>query len=225
MSSSRICQRGVRKARARILDQDEIAALVAACPGDLQALVLASLYTGCRIGELRAMRRSAFNSEAGSLFVHATKTGRSRNIILSYEAVEFFAGITRGLDEKQLVFRRIDGLPWTITGHSARMRKVSADAGLDPAIVFHELRHTYASGLLMAGVSPFVVADQLGHADCTQVIKTYGHVSAAFAVDQIRRLSPRIAASPTGARKTPGKPVAPIDRHARRTRRAPAHQT
>jgi integrase len=193
--------RGVRKARARILDQAEIAALLDTCPGDLRQLVLASLHTGCRIGELRAMRRSSFNKAAGCLFVHATKTGRSRNIVLSHEAIAFFERMTRGLNENQLVFRTASNLPWTIAGHSARMRKAAAEARLEPPVVFHELRHTYASGLLMAGVSPFVVADQLGHADCTQVIKTYGHVSAAFAIDQIRRLSPQIEVVPTITRK------------------------
>lgn len=82
------------------------------------------------------------------------------------------------------------------------MRKASVDAALEPPVVFHESRHTYASRLIMAGVSPFVVADQLGHADCTQIIKTYGHVSAEFAVDQLRKLSPRVEATAAEIQKT-----------------------
>lgn len=187
--------RSVRKARARMLTKNEIAALLAVAPPDLKKLILGGLFTGCRVGELRALRPSNFNYEAGRLFVHATKTGRSRNVILSYEAISFFERATHGLGEQHLIFRTRECEPWAQAGHTWHMRKASADANLDPPVVFHDLRHTYASHLIMAGVSPFVVADQLGHADCTQVIKTYGHVSAEFAVDQVRSLSPRIEAS------------------------------
>lgn len=194
--------RSVRKSRKRFLNQDEIDALLKASPLDLRKLILAALFTGCRSGELLALRPSNFNYESGTLFVHATKTGRSRNIILSYEAISFFERLTHGLGEKHPVFRKRTGEPWGHRGYCYPMRKVSVDAALEPPVVFHELRHTYASRLIMAGVSPFVVADQLGHADCTQIIKTYGHVSAEFAVDQVRKLSPRVEATAAAIQKT-----------------------
>ena len=68
--------------------------------------------------------------------------------------------------------------------------------------MLQDLRHTYASNLIVAGVSPFVIADQLGHTDCTQIIKTYGHVSAEFAMEQRRRRSPLVVASASEARRT-----------------------
>jgi integrase len=194
--------RSVRKARKRILGHDEVEALLAASPADLRKLILGALFTGCRSGELLALRPSNFNYESGTLFVHATKTRRSRNVVLSYEAISFFERLTHGLGEKHPIFRKSNGEPWGHRGYCYLMRKTSVEAGLEPPVIFHELRHTYASGLIMAGVSPFVVADQLGHADCTQIIKTYGHVSAEFAVDQVRRLSPRIEATAAEVRKT-----------------------
>ncbi|MFN4228282.1 tyrosine-type recombinase/integrase [Parvibaculum sp.] len=194
--------RSVRKARKRILNRNEIDALLAASPPDLRELILGALFTGCRSGELLVLRPSNFNYVSGTLFVHATKTCRSRNVVLSYEAISFFERLTHGLGEKHPIFRKGNGEPWGHRGYCYLMRKASAAAGLEPPVVFHELRHTYASGLIMAGVSPFVVADQLGHADCTQIIKTYGHVSAEFAVDQVRKLSPRIEATAAQVRKT-----------------------
>lgn len=82
------------------------------------------------------------------------------------------------------------------------MRQASGGAGLNPPADFQDLRHTYASNLIMAGVSPFVISDELGHADCTQIIKTYGHVSADYAVEQIRHRSPLIVASVGEAERT-----------------------
>ena len=194
--------RHTRKARKRVLSDDEIKALLAAAPLDLRRLILGALFTGCRAGELRELRPSDFNYRAGSLFVHATKTGRSRNIVLSYEAISFFERLTEGLGEQHPIFYREGRKPWGRSLHTRPMRNASADAGLEVPVVFHDLRHTYASRLIMAGVSPFVVADQLGHADCTQLIKTYGHVSAEFAIEQVRERSPRVAASAAAVQKT-----------------------
>jgi hypothetical protein len=42
---------------------------------------------------------------------------------------------------------------------------------------FHDLRHTAATLLLEAGVSPLTVAQRLGHATPAVVMNTYGHVT------------------------------------------------
>ena len=42
----------------------------------------------------------------------------------------------------------------------------------------HDLRHSYATALLTAGVAIKTVADLLGHADATMVLRTYGHTLA-----------------------------------------------
>lgn len=194
--------RGVRKARSRILDGGEVKALLAAAPRDLGQLITGALLTGCRVGELLELRPSNFNYEAGRLFVHASKTGRSRNIILSYEGISFFERMTHCLGEKDPIFVMSSGRPWARRGYTGPMRLACLKAGLHPPAIFHDLRHTYASNLIMAGVSIFVVAEQLGHADCTQVIKTYGHISSHFATEQLRTLSPLVNTSRTAVRRT-----------------------
>ena len=193
--------RHTRKARKRVLNDDEIEALLAAAPLDLRRLILGALFTGCRAGELRELRPSDFNYRAGTIFVHATKTGRSRNIVLSYEAISFFEQLVHGLGDEHPIFHREGLKPWGYNLHTRPMRNASADAGFEMPVVFHDLRHTYASRLIMAGVSPFVVADQLGHADCTQLIKTYGHVSAEFAIEQVRERTPLVATSAAEVKK------------------------
>jgi integrase len=55
---------------------------------------------------------------------------------------------------------------------------------------FHELRHTYASTLVNAGVPLAYVAAQLGHTDTTMVEKYYGHLSPSALADSIRKLAP-----------------------------------
>ena len=48
------------------------------------------------------------------------------------------------------------------------MADICKAANLEP-LVFHELRHTYASGLVNRGVSLVFVAQQLGHRNTTMV--------------------------------------------------------
>ena len=45
-----------------------------------------------------------------------------------------------------------------------------------PVIRLHDLRHTHASHLLMAGVNVKVVSERLGHASVSFTLDTYGHV-------------------------------------------------
>ena len=54
-------------------------------------------------------------------------------------------------------------------------------AGIVPRIVFHGLRHTYAS-LSLQAAKPMTLLElslNLGHADTKQVERTYGHLAAA----------------------------------------------
>ena len=65
------------------------------------------------------------------------------------------------------------------------MEKAWDKAGIEP-VVFHELRHTYASDLIKRGVQLKILAEQLGHADTRMVEKHYGHLAQATKRDAIR---------------------------------------
>lgn len=56
-----------------------------------------------------------------------------------------------------------------------RLKKLLDDCGL-PSIRFHDLRHTFATMLLEAGVHPKVVSEMLGHSSITITLDTYSHV-------------------------------------------------
>jgi integrase len=49
-------------------------------------------------------------------------------------------------------------------------------AGLPATTTTHDLRHHYASVLLMQGESVIVVAERLGHENANLVLSTYGHL-------------------------------------------------
>ncbi len=185
--------RPYRVARRKIkrgLSQDECGDLVRSCPRDLKYLVLAALFTGARLPELRTLKRSAFDFTSGSLLVYSTKVRRARRVILSFEAIDFFEFLSLTLKPDDFLLRKDDGEPWAVGEHTHMFRQACLAAGIDRHVVFHDLRHTYASHQIMAGVSPFVIAEQLGHRDCNELYRTYGHVSTSFTRQQIRSLTP-----------------------------------
>ncbi|WP_176214126.1 tyrosine-type recombinase/integrase, partial [Mycobacterium avium] len=53
--------------------------------------------------------------------------------------------------------------------------RLAAAAGLS-RITFHDLRHSYATGALRAGISPKVISERIGHANVGFFLETYAHV-------------------------------------------------
>ncbi|MEZ5124928.1 MAG: tyrosine-type recombinase/integrase [Thermoleophilia bacterium] len=73
------------------------------------------------------------------------------------------------------VFTRENGEPW----HPDRVKKLFEQAvkKIDvPRIRMHDLRHTWATLALRAGVNPKVVQERLGHANISITMDTYSHV-------------------------------------------------
>ena len=59
-----------------------------------------------------------------------------------------------------------------------------------PRCLFHDLRHTYASRLVMAGVDLVTVKELLGHADI-QTTMRYSHITEGHKKEAVRMLDLR----------------------------------
>jgi integrase len=149
---------------------DEARRLIDACRADFRALVTAAPFTGCRYGELAAMRGDDFNPDAGTLRVRTSKSGKPRHVVLTQEGRDFVAQWAAGKPASARLFLR------AMMRKSEQQRPFSAAceaARIDPPLSFHGLRHTYASRLAMRGVPIAVIAAQLSHADARMVEKHY----------------------------------------------------
>ena len=62
------------------------------------------------------------------------------------------------------------------------------DLGNVRAIRFHDLRHTYASVLLMSGAALVSVQRLLGHSDPKITERRYGHLLPDFMASEVNRL-------------------------------------
>ena len=180
----------VETARVRYLAVEEAQRLIRAANGEFKNLVQAALQTGARYGELVAMRAEDFNADVGTVTVRISKGGKPRHIVLTEEGQALFSRISEGKGGDELIFTLDNGLPWKKSSQSRPMLSACRDAGIDPPIGFHGLRHTWASLAAMNGVPLLVIAKNLGHTDTRMVEKHYGHLSPSFIADAIRKGAP-----------------------------------
>jgi len=193
--------RGTTSARVRFLTPEEQVRLVNACPSDFRRLVIAALHTGARYGELGRLQMKDFNPEAGTLWIAPGKTDKGRHVVLTEEGRAFFSGITAGGESDALMFQRnvkrrsrkgMDNPQrWARSDQNRLMDIACKAAGLE-SLTFHELRHTYASGLVNAGCPLAFVAELLGHSDIRMVSKHYGHLAPNALADAVRTLAPKL---------------------------------
>jgi integrase len=74
-----------------------------------------------------------------------------------------------------LVFTRPDGAPLHPDLISDWFERLAREAGL-PKIRLHDVRHSYASAALAAGIPAKIVSERLGHATVQITLDTYSHV-------------------------------------------------
>jgi integrase len=57
-----------------------------------------------------------------------------------------------------------------------------------PRVRFHDLRHSHATQLLMAGVHPKIAQERLGHSTITTTLDLYSHVTNTMQNDAAAKL-------------------------------------
>ncbi len=210
--------RAVDAARLRWLSLDESRRLLNACPPDLRTLVQAGLLTGCREGELLAVRARDFDAVANALLIPDSKSGRPRRVPLTAEGSALFESLAAGRQPDAELLTRKDGTPWHRVAVIRAMQEASAAAKIDPPATFYTLRHTYASHLVQAGTPLLYVASALGHCDARMVERHYGHFAPSQVAETIRANLPNFGI--TSARKIQRIGIARQARPTSRTRRA-----
>ncbi len=178
-------------ARVGYITVAEAKRLINAAQGGFRHLVQAALFTGCRFGELAALRVHDFNPDSGTLHIRTSKSGKGRHVVLTEEGITLMTQLTAGQAGGKHLLSRDNGEAWSKSQQSRPMVEACTAAKLTPAIGFHGLRHTYASLSIMNGAPLLVVARNLGHADTRMVEKHYGHLSATYLAEAVRAAAPR----------------------------------
>jgi integrase len=147
------------------------------------------------------MKAGDFDTQAGTVTIGRSKSGKPRHVALTDEGRAFFDSMAAGKAASALLFQR-DGtvkqatreapaetarVAWGKSDQFRLMREACVAAKIAPAASFHELRHTYGSRLAMRGVPMGVIAAQLGHADTRMTERHYAHLSPSYVADTVRQ--------------------------------------
>jgi site-specific recombinase XerD len=146
-----------------------------------------ALHTGMRRGEQFFLEWKNVDLERGILTVRG-KTGK-RHVVANHTAVAALRELWKSTREKQFVSPGNDG---TKKRDSRRwLEQAAKDAGVKD-FHWHDLRHTFASRLVMNGVDIRTVQELLGHKSIVMTMK-YSHLAPDHRQAAVEKMNPREA--------------------------------
>jgi integrase len=170
--------------RLRFLTDAEVESLIKACSPHLRPIVEVALLTGMRRGELLGLKWEQIRNDY--IYLTDTKSGKARQIPINDRLAEVFKDVRR---EKQLkspyVFCDSQGRRFFEVKRS--FASACRRTGLED-FRFHDLRHTFASHLVMKGASIKAVQELLGHADLKMTMR-YAHLSQTHLKEAVAMLN------------------------------------
>ncbi len=159
--------------RLRFLSVEECRELVDCCADHLRPIVITALHTGMRASEIFGLRWEQVDLRHGLILLDITKNGERREIPIDNTLQEMFNSMPHSI-ESIYVFNDPK------TGDPYKSVKRSFSTALRKADIrdfrFHDLRHTFASQLVMAGVDLASIKELLGHKTLTMTMR-YAHLA------------------------------------------------
>lgn len=193
------------------LDDQQVAELLnAAKGGDIEYLIIAALFTGCRLSELLGLTWDAVNFKQGTITINkqlarpehrgatpfiSPKNGKPRTIS---PATSVMATLNRQIEQQlkagplwdnmyHVVFSTEIGEPLDQWKAEKEFSAVLEAAGLT-GIRFHDLRHSYAVNAIRAGDDIKTLQGNLGHASAAFTLDRYGHFTERMKQDSATRM-------------------------------------
>ncbi len=157
----------------------------------LYVFVVTALNTGMRLGELTALEWKEVDFKRGMIRVdnkedHHTKNYEPRTIPMNDQLIEVLSTHPRRLDSPYVFARK--------NGEKFRKMRTSFENAVKrsgiPRVRFHDLRHSFASHLVMGGVDIRTVQELLGHKDI-RVTMRYAHLAPDHLRNAVRVLDRR----------------------------------
>jgi len=175
-----------RGRRVRWLEKHEAVRLIDECPEPLRSTVVFALATGLRRSNIINLQWQDVDLQKKVAWVHPdeSKSGRAIGVALNDTACRVLRDQIGNHKKWVFVHRKQSTLP---TGQKTELvRKLRVDsntawrlaltrAGIDN-FRFHDLRHTWASWLVQAGV-PLTVLQEMGGWESIEMVQRYAHLA------------------------------------------------
>lgn len=186
--------------RLRYLSTEECRSLIDSCDARLKPIVVMALNTGMRKGEILSLKWDNVDMGNGFILLDKTKNGQRREIPINATLRATLEEAYRGTPDKP---RRID-VSYVFYDHKTGKPCVTVQRSFMGACKkakirdfrFHDLRHCFASHLVMSGIDLTTVKELLGHKDLTMTLR-YAHLAPAHKVKALEVLDHALTDSPT----------------------------
>lgn len=179
--------KGVRyypeRQKERILSNEEAERLIANCGETVQPVVVCALNTGMRKSELLDLEWKNVNFGHRFIRIERSKNNRSRKIPINSTVYEELSRLRR--NGSTHVFTKGNSTEPLRCIRSAYERARRC-AGLSD-VRFHDLRHTFATNLVMGGIDLVTVKEILGHSTIEMTVR-YSHPSDERKMSAVERL-------------------------------------
>ena len=175
--------------RVRFLMPDDVQKLLSNCADHLKPIVTVAVHTGMRKGELLSLNWDQVNFEQGIISLLDTKNHERRDISMNETVKATLTGMER---KGSYVFSAEDGGSF---GDVRRSFETALRRSGIQDFRFHDLRHTFASNLVMESVDIMTVKELMGHKDLTMTLR-YTHLApnhktkAVNILDRVLSLNP-----------------------------------
>ena len=182
--------------RVRYLTEEEQEKLFAALPADHHPLVLIALHTGMRKTEQLCLKWQDVNFGQRVITVRDSKAGKARHIPMNQVVFDTLEHLPRRISNAYVFYGALEGerLKDLPKGWQECLEK----SGISD-FHWHDLRHTFASRLVMRGIDLYTVKELLGH-QSIEMTQRYAHLAPGHlhkAVEVLSRgktqLAPEVA--------------------------------
>jgi len=178
--------------RLRYLSKEEIDRLLPECPKHLRRIVECAIHTGMRRGEILGLKWMQIRN--GMVYLEKTKTNEARQIPIGDDLAKVLKEIRKEQEltsEYVFTYRKSEDKlkgsrpvrkrtrpapePMGIVNVKSAFKSALTRADIED-FRFHDLRHTFASQLIMRGGTLKDVQEILGHKTMTMTLR-YAHLS------------------------------------------------
>jgi len=167
----------------RVVTPEEFEAVCNHASDYLKPILLTAYNTGMRYSEVLSLKWSDINFNEGFITVTETKNGKYRTIPINETLKKTLLNM-KELTDSSIVFTKGNGEP--VKDIRKSFNNAIKNSGVDK-FVFHDLRHSFASRLVMKGVDLITVQQLLGHSSIVMT-ERYSHPSSKHKMDAVLTL-------------------------------------
>lgn len=174
--------------RLRYLTEEECIKLINVAREPLRSMIIIALHTGMRKGEILGLRWEDIDFKNRVIHLEKTKNHERRDIHMNETVYQTLLRLKTApqVSLKWVFVNPKTGERFERCYPKREFQQVCKKAGIED-FHFHDLRHTFASHLVMRGVDIKTVQELLGHKKIEMTLR-YSHLAESHKAEAVRKL-------------------------------------